>query len=53
MDDETPTDELNGHSVMTYTDFLAVESSKKHLTLSIANSSIWEKLAMRLFEDRV
>jgi len=53
IDDGSPSGKLNGHNVMTYKDFLAVESSNKYAALAISNSSIREKLANRLLDDKV
>lgn len=47
IDDVPPASELNGHAVLTWTEFLAKPASKRSVALAIANSVIRESLARR------
>lgn len=47
IDDAPPTKQLNGHSVLTWAEFLARPASQRSVALAIANSSIREALAQR------
>lgn len=53
IDDNFVEDELNGHSVLTYQEFLMLETSEKYVAIAIADSVIREKLADRLFDDNI
>lgn len=44
---------INGHQILTYVDFLAIDASERWVSIAIANSIVREKIAMRLHEDRV
>jgi len=47
IDDAPPAKVLNGHAVLSWTDFLAKPASKRSVALAIANSVIRESLAQR------
>lgn len=47
IDDAPPATQLNGHAVLTWTEFLARPASQRSVALAIANSSIREALAQR------
>lgn len=44
---------INGHQILKYTDFLAIDASERWVSIAIANSVVREKIAMRLHEDQV
>ena len=44
---------VNGHRVLSYADFLGIESDKRHAVFAIANSTIREQLAVRCAADGV
>jgi sugar O-acyltransferase (sialic acid O-acetyltransferase NeuD family) len=44
---------VNGHPVCSYTEFLTIEATQRHVVIAIANSAIRQKLALRLHEDGV
>lgn len=44
---------INGHQILKYTDFLAIDASERWVSIAIANSIVREKIAMRLHEDQV
>ncbi len=44
---------VNGHRVIAYADFLALEASERHVSIAIANSQVREKIANRLHLDQV
>lgn len=53
IDDNPGADVVNGHRVLRYADFLALEASERHVVIAIANSAVREKLAARLRADGV
>jgi sugar O-acyltransferase (sialic acid O-acetyltransferase NeuD family) len=53
VDDSPLVHNLNGHDVLSYEDFLAIEATEKHVTLAISDNTIREKLANRLLEDMI
>jgi sugar O-acyltransferase (sialic acid O-acetyltransferase NeuD family) len=53
VDDHPPAAQLNGHRVLTYTQWLAEPASTRHISLAIANSAVREKLAARCMADGV
>ncbi len=53
VDDHPPGPELNGHRVLTYTQWLAEPAVSRHISIAIANSAVREKLAMRCEADDV
>lgn len=53
IDDNPDADTVNGHKVIRYADFLALEASARHVVIGIANGVIREKLAVRLQSDGV
>ncbi len=44
---------VNGHRIVNYTDFLALEASERRVSVAIANSHVREKIALRLQQDQV
>lgn len=53
IDDASNSDFVNGHKVMTYDDFMGVESTRRHVSLAIADSSIRQKLFERILADGI
>lgn len=53
VDDEPEAQILNGHRVLSYSEFLETEASARHVVLAIANSTVREKLAARCAGDNV
>jgi sugar O-acyltransferase (sialic acid O-acetyltransferase NeuD family) len=53
VDDNYPGDRVNGHRVLRYADFLAWPATTRHVALSIASSSVRQKLADRCRVDGV
>lgn len=53
VDDSSEAQQLNGHKVMRYEEFLATPASKHKAVLAIANSAVREKLARRLMSEGV
>lgn len=51
VDDNPEVAVVNGHSVLTYREFLEVPASERHVVLAIANSMIRERLAERCAGD--
>jgi sugar O-acyltransferase (sialic acid O-acetyltransferase NeuD family) len=51
VDDRPPADTVNGHRVLTYDAFLAVEAGERFVALAIANSAIRETLAAKCEGD--
>lgn len=47
LDDHPPADVVNGHRVMTWNEFAAVEATAKFVNVAVANSMIREKLVAR------
>jgi len=45
VDDNPPSDHVNGHRVLTFSQFLGMEASERYVSLAIANSVIRQKLA--------
>lgn len=50
IDDAAHINQLNGHAVMNFAEFLSVETSNKAVVLAIANDNVREKLAETLDE---
>jgi len=44
---------VNGHLIVKYTDFLAMDASERRVSIAIANSIVREKIALRLQQDQV
>lgn len=44
---------VNGHQVLKYADFLALDASERRVSIAIANSVIREKIAIQLQHDQV
>lgn len=53
VDDNPPTNLLNGHHVLTYQDFLNIESSSHYVVVAIADGNIRQKLVERILVDGV
>jgi len=53
VDDSPPAPQVNGHNVLTYTQWLSMPATSRHICLAIANSSVREKLAARCVADGV
>ncbi len=53
VDDNPQSEFVNGHKVMTYEDFMAVEAKNHYATLAIADSSIRQKLAECILTDDI
>lgn len=53
LDDNPFAEVVNGHRVMTYTQFLSEPAQTRHAVLAIANSTIRERLALRCAEDGI
>jgi sugar O-acyltransferase (sialic acid O-acetyltransferase NeuD family) len=53
IDDAPALPVINGHRVCSYTDFMAMPATSRHVVIAIANSAVREKLAVRLGSDGV
>jgi sugar O-acyltransferase (sialic acid O-acetyltransferase NeuD family) len=53
VDDEPPSNRLNGHTVLTYDDFLSAEASEKKVAIAIASGVVREILTGRLLNDGI
>ncbi len=53
VDDNPPSDCLNGHNVITYSDFIRLEGCQKYVTVAIADSAIRKLLSERCISDGV
>jgi sugar O-acyltransferase (sialic acid O-acetyltransferase NeuD family) len=53
VDDQPPSQHINGHAVMTYEAWLLLPCASRHICLAIANSTIREKLISRCKNDGV
>ena len=53
VDDNPKSKMLNGHAVLDYQEFLALDSKDKHVALAIADGSIRNKLATRMLRDEI
>jgi len=53
VDDNPPAEQLNGHRVLTYAQWLAEPAASRHISLAIANSAVRAKLAARCNADGV
>lgn len=53
VDDSPSVPQVNGHKVMTYTEWLSMPSTSRHICLAIANSTVRERLVTRCTEDGV
>jgi sugar O-acyltransferase (sialic acid O-acetyltransferase NeuD family) len=53
VDDSPSVPQVNGHKVMTYTEWLSMPSTSRHISLAIANSMVRERLVARCTEDGV
>jgi sugar O-acyltransferase (sialic acid O-acetyltransferase NeuD family) len=51
IDDNPQSGIVNGHKVLTYDDFMSLESTDRHVTIAIADSSIRQKLTERISAD--
>jgi sugar O-acyltransferase (sialic acid O-acetyltransferase NeuD family) len=53
VDDQPAMDMINGHRVLTYTQFLDEPAGMRYAALAIANSTVRQKLSERLVADGV
>lgn len=53
VDDNPPVPQLNGHRVLTYSDWIAEPAEMRQISLAIANNSVRQKLEARCLADRV
>lgn len=53
VDDKPEAANINGYRVLTYREFLDTPAAERHVSLSIANSTVRELLARRCAEDGV
>lgn len=53
VDDAFDTSIVNGHKVLSYSQFLMSDATERHVVIAIANSAIREKLAARCRADGV
>lgn len=47
IDDSPPGDMVNGHSVLSFSEFAALEAESKHVVIAIGSSDVREKIAER------
>lgn len=52
-DGQHDSDEVNGHRILKYRDFLALDASERRVAIAIANSQVREKIANQLAFDGV
>lgn len=53
IDDAKQQSSVNGHSVYSYAEFLALKIDQKYINIAIANSDIREKIAKKIAEDQI
>jgi sugar O-acyltransferase (sialic acid O-acetyltransferase NeuD family) len=53
VDDLPPATECNGHPVMTYTEWMALPATNRHINIAIANSTVRQTLVERCMADGV
>jgi len=53
VDDGKNTDDVNGHRILTYDEFLGVEADQRFVAVAIANSAIRQRLTEKLAADGV
>lgn len=53
VDDHPTTAECNGHSVLTYNQWMALPATSRHINIAIANSAVRQKLVERCMADGV
>lgn len=53
VDDNPPSSLLNGYNVLTYQEFLSVESISRYAVIAIADSSNRQRVAEKIFADNV
>jgi sugar O-acyltransferase (sialic acid O-acetyltransferase NeuD family) len=53
LDDHPQSPHLNGQKVLRYAEFMQIDADKRHVALSMANSTIREKLSVRCAADGV
>lgn len=51
VDDNPPAPEINGHLVLTYSQWLQQPASSRHINIAIANSKVRQKIAERCMND--
>ena len=53
VDDAPGTPVINGHRLLSYAQFMAEPANKRYVVLAIANSTVRERLAMRITQDGI
>lgn len=53
IDDNYPADQINGHRVVKYAEFLRIPAPRRTVTLAIANSQVRERLAKQCEADGI
>lgn len=53
VDDQPEVDEINGHRVLRYEEFVQADASARQIVIAIANSAVRQKLADRCAADSV
>jgi sugar O-acyltransferase (sialic acid O-acetyltransferase NeuD family) len=53
VDDNPPADEVNGHRVLTYEDWMVQDATSRHICIAIASNAVRQKLAARVEADGV
>lgn len=53
VDDHPTAAECNGHPVMTYTEWMALPATSRHINIAIANSAVRQRLVERCMADGV
>ncbi len=53
VDDHPTAAECNGHPVMTYTEWMALSATSRHINIAIANSAVRQRLVERCMADGV
>jgi sugar O-acyltransferase (sialic acid O-acetyltransferase NeuD family) len=53
VDDKPPASEVNGHRVLTYTQWISESAASRHICIAVANSVVRQRLAERCQSDGV
>lgn len=53
IDDNASVDNINGHQVLSFEQFLAIEAQERFVSIAIANSQVREKLIQRCQENNI
>ena len=53
VDDNPPSETINGHRVLSYVEFMALEASERFIAIAVAGSEIRETLAGKCFRDGI